>query len=98
MNPAAKLSSALLVAAVLTLACGADPAPTPTKVSAPPSEDGADAVAKDGAEGKAGGPRIAADEAVHDFGGIKATDTVEHVFEIRNTGDADLKIDRVQKT
>ena len=98
MNPAAKPSSALLVAAVLTLACGADPAPTPTKVDAPPAEKGPEAVAKEGPEVEAGGPRLAADEAVHDFGGIKPTDTAEHVFTIRNAGDADLKIDRVQKT
>jgi hypothetical protein len=97
MNPAAKLSSALLVAAAVTLACGADQ-PAPVKVSSPLAEDGADAVAKDGAIANAGAPKITADEPVHEFGAIRATDSVEHVFRIRNAGDADLKIDRVQKT
>lgn len=97
MDPAAKLFSALLVAAV-TLACGADPVPAPTKVSASPAKDGAAAVDKDDAVAPGGAPKITSDAAVHDFGAIKATDSVEHVFKIRNAGDADLKIERVQRT
>jgi hypothetical protein len=91
MNPAAKFSSALLIAAVVPLACGGDQPGAPTRIAAAPVED-ADVVAKGGA------PKITADEAVYEFGAIKATDSVEHVFEIRNVGDADLKIERVQKT
>lgn len=98
MNPAAKLSSALLVAAALTLACGADQPAAPTKVAAPPATDGAEGDAKDGAVANAAAPKITADEAVHEFGAITATDSVEHVFKIRNAGDADLKIERVQRT
>jgi hypothetical protein len=89
MNTAAKLSSALLIAVALTLACGGDQPPAPTKIiDAPPAA----VIAKDGA------PKITADEAVYEFGAIKATDSVEHVFKIRNAGDADLKVERVQKT
>ena len=102
MTHAVELCCALIVA-VVTLACGAD-APTPTKVTGAAEPEGADAVAEqeavagDGVVAADGGPRITADEAVHDFGAIKGTDTVEHVFKIRNTGSADLVIDHVQKT
>jgi hypothetical protein len=89
---AAKLSSVMLVAVAFMLACGGDPPPAPAKIVSAPAEDGAAVIAQSGA------PKITADEAVYDFGAIKATDTVEHVFEIRNAGDADLKVERVQKT
>lgn len=92
MPTAAKLSSALLIAVALTLACGGDPPAAPTKSTDAPAETGAVVIAK------AGAPEITADEAVYDFGTIKATDSVEHVFKIRNAGDADLKVERVQKT
>lgn len=83
MTPAVTSSSALLIALALTLACGADQP---------------DAPAENAVIAKVGAPKIAADEAVYDFGAIKATDSVEHVFKIRNVGDADLKVERVQKT
>lgn len=51
-----------------------------------------------GAVVRDGVPKITSDTAVHDFGAIKPTDTVEHVFGIRNAGSADLKIERVQPT
>lgn len=104
MNSAAKLSSALLVAAALSLACGADPHPAPVEVVASepvavsPAQDGGNQVAAGGGAAQAGAPKITADEAVHDFGAIKATDSVEHVFKVRNAGDADLKIERVERT
>lgn len=88
----AKLCSVLLVAAALTLACGGDSPVAPAEVVAAPTEGGAAVVVKDGV------PKIAADEAVFDFGAIKATDSIEHVFKIRNVGDAELKVERVQKT
>ena len=84
-----QLASVLLVAVALTLACRGE---------APPAENG---VVESGAPvvaAKEGAPKIAADEAVYEFGAIGAADSVEHVFKIRNTGDADLKIERVQKT
>jgi len=90
MTRFAKLSSALPIAVALVLACGGDKAAAPTEVDP--------ALAENAAIEKGGAPKIAADEAVYDFGAIKATDTVEHVFEIRNAGDADLKVERVQKT
>jgi hypothetical protein len=90
MTSAAKPSSALLVAVALTLACGGDQPAAPPEIDSAPAENAAIATG--------GAPRIAADEAVFDFGAIKATDSVEHVFKIRNAGDADLKVERVQKT
>jgi hypothetical protein len=92
MTTAAKLSSALLIAVALIPACGGDPPPAPAKIVSAPDETGTAVVANDGV------PKITADEAVYDFGTIKATDSVEHVFTIRNAGDADLKVERVQKT
>ena len=90
MIPFAKPSSALLFAAALVLACGGDKANAPTEIESAPAENAA--------LEKVGTPKITADEAVHDFGAIKATDSVEHVFKIRNAGDAELKVERVQKT
>lgn len=100
MARAAKLILALLVVVPLALACGTHEPPPPSKVEvsndAPgASEPGAsepDTVVGDGV------PRITADAAVHDFGAIKATDSVEHVFVIRNAGSGDLKLERVQPT
>lgn len=90
MRSAAKSSFALLVAAALTLACGGDKPVAPAQSD--PAAAGNAAIAKEGA------PKITADEAVFEFGAIAPTDSVEHVFQIRNAGDADLKIERVQKT
>ena len=87
-----KLSSALSIAAALTLACGGHEPPVPAKIVEAPAESGEVAIANEGA------PKITADEAVFDFGTIKLTDSVEHVFKIRNAGNVDLKIERVQKT
>jgi len=98
MDPVAKLSSALLVAAALMLACGADPPPAPDEVAASEAVDRGSPVAVPGGDAQTGTPKITADEAVFDFGAIKATDSIEHVFEIRNAGDADLKIERVERT
>jgi uncharacterized protein DUF1573 len=84
------LSSALLFALALTLACRGDQPPAPTEIDPAPAEDAA--IAKNAT------PKITADEPVYDFGAIKATESVEHVFKIRNAGDADLKVERVQKT
>lgn len=96
MNAFAKLSSTLLVAAVLIPACGADRPAAPTEAAAPPSTTGdADEL---GTVANATRSQIAADEPVHDFGTIAATDAVEHVFRIRNVGGADLEIERVQRT
>ncbi len=96
MHATAKLSTALLTAAVLSLACRGDSAPT--KVAEAVAESDTEVAAKGEAVAQDGAPRIAADEAVYAFGAIGISDTVEHVFKIRNAGDADLKIERVQKT
>ena len=81
-----------LVALMGTFACTNEPpAPAPVKEGDPalaPSEDEVAATA----------PKIAADEAVFDFGSVAPSGKVEHVFTIRNVGDADLHIDHVKKT
>lgn len=85
MARAPKLIPVLLVVVPLAIACGTHESPPPAKVVV--SDEVPDGV-----------PKITSDAAVHDFGGIKATDSVEHVFGIRNAGSADLKIERVQPT
>ena len=45
---------------------------------------------------KAGAPKIVAVEATFDFGKVKQGDPVEHVFKIKNTGTAELKIDKAR--
>ena len=83
---------ALSVVALTLGACKSDP-PPPAAADEPASEP---AVA---AEPEAeGAPKIAADEPVFDFGAIKPTDKVDHVFKIKNAGTADLKIINVQRT
>jgi hypothetical protein len=86
---------ALSVLATTTLvvgACNSAPAPTPTE-----AEPATEPVAAE-AEPAAGVPKIAADEATFNFGAIKPTEKIDHVFKIKNVGTADLKIERVQKT
>lgn len=100
MARASKLIPALLVVVPLAIACGTHESPPPSKVVVSDQEPGAsepgasepDTVVPDGV------PRITSDAAVHDFGAIKPTDSVEHVFGIRNAGSANLKIERVQPT
>lgn len=84
----------LLCTTLLALGACQEPAAQPgaTRGQEPAAEPGAAE-----AEAEAGAPKIAAD-AKHDFGFIKASETVEHVFEIRNEGTADLKIENVRKT
>jgi hypothetical protein len=97
MMHAAKLSGAAAFVFWLLVACGAKSAPVPVpEVSASEAETGALAEAEPQAQ--AGTPKIAADEPSHDFGAIKATDSLEHVFKIKNVGTADLKLERVQRT
>jgi hypothetical protein len=95
MARASTLIPALLVVVPLAIACGTHEPPPPAKVAVSDDEPGASepyTVVRDGV------PRITSDAAVHDFGAIKPTDSVEHVFGIRNTGSANLKIERVQPT
>ena len=84
------LTSMALVLTFAAFACTTEePPPTPI---ADPSEK-----AEPAAEASAGQPKIAG-ESEFAFGKIAAGETVEHVFTIKNVGDADLVIDRVQKT
>jgi hypothetical protein len=80
MNPAAKLSPSLLVAATLALACRGDQPPAPDEAAVSEARDRGGPVAAAAVAAPAGAPRIAAEEPVHDFGAITATDSVEHVF------------------
>jgi len=41
------------------------------------------------------GPRISVADPLHDFGAVTAGTVLEHVFEIRNTGDGVLEIAKV---
>lgn len=44
------------------------------------------------------GPRIEIKEATYNFGKVVEGAKLQHVFEVRNTGDAALDIERVQPT
>jgi hypothetical protein len=85
-----KLSSTLLLAAIFAIACRDEQPAAPAEAA--PAEAEQDAAAKTGA------PKIASDEPVFDFGAVAGKEKIEHVFKIKNVGDAELKIDRVQKT
>ena len=95
MARASKLIPALLVVVPLAIACGTNESPPPSKVVVSDDEPGA---SEPTTVVQAGVPRITSDAAVHDFGAIKPTDSVEHVFGIRNAGSANLKLERVQPT
>ncbi len=49
-----------------------------------------------GAGGAGQGPRISVDEPMYDFGSVAAGTVLEHVFEIRNTGDGVLSIGKIE--
>jgi hypothetical protein len=52
---------------------------------------------KDEPAAKADGkPKIVAVEGKHEFGKVKQGVDVEHVFKIKNEGDADLKIEKAR--
>jgi hypothetical protein len=84
--------SVLATTTIMVGGCNSVP-PEPTPAEAEPASESAVA-----AEPDAGVPKIASDEPIFNFGAIKPTDKVEHVFKIKNAGTGDLKIDRVQKT
>jgi hypothetical protein len=85
----------LLVLSFVTVLGGCNSAPAPVPTEAAETETAVAATAEPAPDGA---PKIAADEAVFDFGAIKPTDKVEHVFKIKNAGTADLKIIKVQRT
>jgi hypothetical protein len=86
----------LLLAGLLPLVsvgCGptrSDPTPQPEPIAA------ADPSASE--EPGEAAPVIASDEPTFDFGTISPTEQVTHVFKIVNRGNADLKIERVERT
>jgi hypothetical protein len=95
MNQTAKLPLFAVLVTWPLVACGSQERAVPVPDSAATETEAAVSAE---AQVQAGAPKIAAGEPVHDFGAIKATDTVEHVFKIHNEGTADLKIERVQRT
>jgi hypothetical protein len=97
MMHAARLSGAAALLSWLLVACGTKSAPAAVPEGSA-NEDRTEAVAQEGPRARAGTPKIAADQPSHDFGAVKATDSLEHVFQIENVGTADLKIERVQRT
>ena len=82
---------ALSVVALSLGGCKSDPPPPAADDPAVEAEPAPEPAAE-------GTPKIAAAEPVFDFGAIKPTDKVEHVFKISNAGTAELKIIKVQKT
>jgi hypothetical protein len=56
---------------------------------------GADNVKPEGAKPAAGGPRIAVEPPLFDFGKAVQNKTLQKEFSIRNLGDADLALDSV---
>lgn len=87
-----RLLALSILATTIVVGCNSAP-PGPTPAEGEPASEPAVA-----AEPEAGVPKIAADEPVFNFGAIKPTDKIDHVFKIKNAGTADLKIERVQKT
>jgi len=92
---ASVLTAMTLTLSLAALACSREqPSPTPSQ-AADEQQGDEPAAAPEGAEAQ---PKIAVDEPEHTFGKIGPKQTAEHVFTIKNVGDADLVIDRVQKT
>lgn len=89
---------ALSVLATTTIMVGACNSAPSAPADAGPAEAEPASEPAVAAEPDAGVPKIASDEPIFNFGAIKPTDKVEHVFKIKNAGTGDLKIDRVQKT
>jgi hypothetical protein len=87
---------ALSVVALTILGGCNSSAPAPTPSADEPA--GETAVAATAEPEATAAPKIEAEEPVFDFGSIKPTERVDHVFKIKNTGTADLKIERVQRT
>jgi len=60
-------------------------------------EGKADAGKQEPGAAKAGGkPKIVAEQSAFEFGKVKQGVDVEHVFKIRNAGDAELRIDKAR--
>ena len=43
-------------------------------------------------------PSLTFDSEEHDFGTVAPVDTIEHVFEVTNTGDQDLVIEKLSSS
>jgi hypothetical protein len=92
------LTLCVMTTTLAAVGCNAS-APAPTTAESEPALAAEPAVAAEAeAQAEAGVPKIAAAEPVFDFGSIKPTDKIEHVFKIANAGTGDLKIERVQRT
>lgn len=90
---------ALLSLPLLAFALTACNTPKPSKqVAAETGDTSAEATSEGAAADQAAAPKIAADEATFEFGEIKPSERVQHTFKIKNEGNADLHIERVQRT
>lgn len=87
-----RLASSALCLSLFALACSSD-APPSSETSAAAAESATPA-----ATPSVEGPKITCADAVHEFGAVGPNTSVEHVFTIKNEGNADLKIERIQKT
>ena len=87
----ARLSFAVL----LLVACNSAPS---ASEQAQPSDQTEAAPSGENSESSQAAPVIASDEATFDFGTVSPTGSVTHVFKLVNRGNADLKIERVERT
>ena len=76
---------ACLMAVVWLTACGSKDADTEKATKTDAGEVKADSA-----------PKIVAVEADYNFGKVKQGKSVEHVFKLKNTGTADLKIEKAR--
>ncbi len=94
-----RLVSLLTILGVAAVGCDSPAsAPAPSEEAAVAAEEEAGSAEVAEAPAAGGAPVITADAATFAFGSIHPGQIVEHVFKIKNAGDADLHIERVQKT
>jgi hypothetical protein len=92
MSPRTLRTRVLLPIFLFALGCNAAPSADNQAEPAEPVEPTSDGEATDAA------PVIACDEPTHDFGTIAPAEKVKHVFKLVNRGNADLKIEKVERT
>jgi hypothetical protein len=92
MAPKTLRTRVLLSLSLLALGCNAAPSANtqaePASAVEPTNVDEAGDAA----------PVIASDEPTYDFGTITPSEKVKHVFKLVNRGNADLKIEKVERT
>ena len=77
-----------LFATILLAGCG-------DKAGDDKSKDASSSIEKaDNTDTKA--PKLEAVQTTHNFGSVKQGEKIEHIFKIKNAGDAELKIERAR--